>query len=92
MTLTLEVDLPADLVRFQLPDAVAARLQTLLDRQESGQPLTTQERDEAEGLVSHCRHQFLEVGARSERSQPVVRSQSINRSGVLEEPADVSLA
>ena len=27
MTLTLEVDLPADLARFQLPAAVAARLQ-----------------------------------------------------------------
>jgi hypothetical protein len=52
MTLTLEVDLPADLARFRLPEAVAARLQTLLDRQDSGQALTTQERDEAEGLVN----------------------------------------
>jgi hypothetical protein len=51
MTLTLEVDLPADLARFRLPAAVAARLQELLDRQDSGQPLTPQERDEAEGLV-----------------------------------------
>jgi hypothetical protein len=31
MTLTVEVDLPADLARFHLPEAVAARLQTLLD-------------------------------------------------------------
>jgi hypothetical protein len=52
MTLTLEVDLPADLARFRLPEAVAARLQALLDRQDSGQPLTPQEREEAEGLVS----------------------------------------
>ena len=52
MTLTLELDLPDDLARFRLPEAVAARLQTLLDRQESGQPLTTQEREEAEGLVN----------------------------------------
>ncbi len=52
MTLTLEVDLPADLARFRLPEAVAARLQTLLDRQDSGQPLTTEECDEAEGLVN----------------------------------------
>jgi hypothetical protein len=52
MTLTLEVDLPADLARFRLPEGVAARLQTLLDRQDSGQPLTPQERDEAEGLVN----------------------------------------
>lgn len=51
MTLTLEVDLPADLARFQLPAAVAARLQELLDRQDLGQPLTPQERDEAQGLV-----------------------------------------
>jgi len=52
MTLAVEVDLPADLARFRLPDAVAARLQTLLDRQDSGQPLTPQEREEAEGLVN----------------------------------------
>ena len=38
MTLTLEVELPADLALFRLPDAVAARLQDLLDRQDSGQP------------------------------------------------------
>jgi len=52
MTLTIEVDLPADLARFRLPEAVAARLQTLLDRQDSGEPLTVAERDEAEGLVN----------------------------------------
>ena len=52
MTLTLEVELPADLARFRLPAAVAGRLQSLLDRQDSGQPLTPQERAEAEGLVN----------------------------------------
>jgi hypothetical protein len=52
MTLTIEVDLPEDLARFQLPGAVAARLQTLLDRQDSGQPLSLPERDEADGLVT----------------------------------------
>lgn len=51
MTVTLEVDLPADLARFHLPEAVNARLQTLLDRQDSGKPLTLEEREEAEGLV-----------------------------------------
>ena len=51
MSLTIEVDLPADLARFQLPAAVAARLQNLLDRQDSGEPLTAQERGEAEGLA-----------------------------------------
>lgn len=52
MTVTLQVDLPADLARFRLPEGVAARLQSLLDRQDSGQPLTQQERVEAEGLVN----------------------------------------
>jgi hypothetical protein len=52
MTVTLEVDLPADLARFRLPGAVAARLQSLLDRQEGGQALTPEEWDEAEGLVN----------------------------------------
>ena len=52
MTLTLEVELPEDLERFRLPGAVAARLQSLLDRQDAGQPLTPQERAEAEGLVN----------------------------------------
>ena len=52
MTLTIEVDLPADLARFRLPEAVAARLQTLLDRQDSGLPLSASERDEAEGLAN----------------------------------------
>jgi hypothetical protein len=52
MTLTLEVDLPDDLARLRLPEAVADRLQTLLDRQDSGQALTAQEREEAEGLVN----------------------------------------
>jgi hypothetical protein len=50
--MTLEVELPDDLSRFRLPRAVAARLQVLLDRQESGQLLTTDEREEAEGLVN----------------------------------------
>jgi hypothetical protein len=51
MTVTIDVDLPAELSRFRLPQAVDARLQTLLDRQDLGQPLSAAERDEAEGLV-----------------------------------------
>jgi hypothetical protein len=51
VSLTLDVDLPADLARFRLPAAVAARLQSLLDRQDAGTPLTTPEKEEAEGLV-----------------------------------------
>jgi hypothetical protein len=52
VTLTIEVDLPTDLARFRLPEAVAVRSQALLDRQDAGQPLTDQERAEAEGLVT----------------------------------------
>jgi hypothetical protein len=39
------------LPRFQLPEAVEARLHALLDRQDAGQPLSPDERAEAEGLV-----------------------------------------
>jgi hypothetical protein len=69
MTVTIEVDLPADLARFRLPEAVAARLQALLDRQDSGQPLTAQERDEAEGLVSLAEFLTL-LRLRAERIAP----------------------
>jgi hypothetical protein len=69
MTLTLEVDLPADLARFRLPAALAARLQVLLDRQDSGQPLTAQEREEAEGLVEMSEFLTL-LRLRAERLAP----------------------
>lgn len=52
MTLTLDVELPADLERFRLPEAVHAHLQSLLDRQDAGQALSPEERAEAEGLVN----------------------------------------
>ena len=45
------IEIPVDLARFELPEAVQARLQALLDRQDAGQPLTAAERPEAEGLV-----------------------------------------
>jgi hypothetical protein len=51
MSLTIDVDLPADLDRLRLPSGVASRLQSLLDQQDAGLPLTSAERDEAEGLV-----------------------------------------
>jgi hypothetical protein len=69
MTLTLEVDLPDDLARFQLPEAVAARLQTLLDRQDSAQPLTAQEHAEVEGLVNLAEFLTL-LRLRAERLTP----------------------
>jgi hypothetical protein len=52
MTVTVDIELPADLERFRLPEAVNARLQSLLDRQDAGQPLSADERAEAEGLVN----------------------------------------
>jgi len=47
----LDLELPDDLARFKLPEGVNERLTSLLDKQDSGQVLTEQERREAEGLV-----------------------------------------
>src|SRR5262245_60020610 len=47
----IEVELPDDLALFRLPPGVNARLQELLDRQDSGNRLDEAERREAEGLV-----------------------------------------
>ena len=69
MTLTLEVDLPDDLAQFRLPEAVAHRLQTLLDRQDSGELLTAEEREEAEGLVDLAEFLTL-LRMRAERVAP----------------------
>ena len=44
MTLTIDVDLPADLDKFRLPVAVQQRLDRLLDQQDSGRDLTEEER------------------------------------------------
>lgn len=52
MSITVELEAPGDLRRFRLPKGVALRLQSLLDRQDSGTPLTQAERNEAEGLVN----------------------------------------
>jgi hypothetical protein len=46
------IEIPVNLAHFQLPDAVQARLEFLLDQQDAGQPLTAAERREAEGLVA----------------------------------------
>ena len=48
----IEIEMPDDLARFRLPDGVQERLNTLLDKQDGGQPLTDSERREAEGLLS----------------------------------------
>jgi hypothetical protein len=47
----VDLEMPDDLARFRLPPAVDARLQRLLDRQDRGQILSAEEREEAEGLV-----------------------------------------
>jgi hypothetical protein len=51
-TVAIKLSVPDDLARFRLPEGVNARLQVLLDRQDSGQRLTVAERKEAEGLVN----------------------------------------
>jgi hypothetical protein len=50
-SMLIELEMPDDISRFELPAGVQARLQELLDRQDSGQSLTDAERREAEGLV-----------------------------------------
>ena len=45
------VEIPIELAQFQLPQAVQARLQLLLDRQGEGYSLSQTERQETEGLV-----------------------------------------
>jgi hypothetical protein len=67
--LTLEVELPADLDRFRLPEAVAASLQSLLDLHETGPSLTPQERAEAQGLVNLAEFLTL-LRLRAERLSP----------------------
>ena len=45
------VEIPLELTRFQIPVGMQQRLNFLLDRQDVGEPLTTAEFSEAEGLV-----------------------------------------
>ena len=45
------VEIPAELVMHKLPPAVNARLQSLLDKQDSGIVLAPSEKSEALGLV-----------------------------------------
>jgi hypothetical protein len=51
MTSPPNSDLPDDRSRLQFPPEAAARLQFLLDRQDTGEPLTDAERAEADVLV-----------------------------------------
>ncbi len=47
----VEIEIPLAMEQFKLPKGVQTRLQSLLDQQDRGEPLSTQERKEAEGLV-----------------------------------------
>ena len=64
----VEVVMPDDLCRFQWPAALDARLQRLLDRQDRGQILSTEEREEAEGLVDLAELLIL-LRLRAERAE-----------------------
>jgi hypothetical protein len=63
----IQVEMPDDLAQFRLPGAVQRRLQHLLDVQDEGHGLTTEERDEAEGLVNMAELLAL-LRLRSERA------------------------
>jgi hypothetical protein len=47
----IEIEVPGDLRQLTLPPGVQQRLESLLDRQDQGKVLTSEERIEAEGLV-----------------------------------------
>ncbi len=49
--IVVEIEIPAGMEEFRLPEGVHRRLQDLLDRQDQGQSLTPAEREEAQGLV-----------------------------------------
>lgn len=50
-TVEIALELPSDLARLQLPESVDRRLQSLLDKQDRGEVLSDEERQEAEGLT-----------------------------------------
>ncbi|UUO15274.1 hypothetical protein [Dolichospermum heterosporum] len=64
------IEIPVNLTYFQLPEAVQARLQCLLDRQDAGEELSVAERNEAGGLVDLA--EFLSL--LSLRSQRIMRA------------------
>lgn len=50
-TVSIDLPVPTGLSDFKLPAGVRHRLNMLLDQQDSGKPLSSAERREAEGLV-----------------------------------------
>ena len=67
----VEIEMPSALKQFKLPSGVNERLQSLLDRQDQGEALTEDERQEAQGLVDLA--EFLSL--LSMRAQRVWREQ-----------------
>ena len=64
------IELPEEVVHFELPEAVQSRLHYLLDKQDSGEDLTTNERNEAEGLVDLAEFlSYLRLNARRVQNQ-----------------------
>jgi hypothetical protein len=49
---TFDMELPDELAGLRLPVGVNVRLQSLLDRQDQGEPLSPAERQKAEGNVA----------------------------------------
>jgi hypothetical protein len=47
----MEIEVPESWEKFQLPAGLNKRLQELLDRQDRGDVLSADERDEAQGIV-----------------------------------------
>ena len=47
----MQIEMPDSFADFHLPEGVNRRLQDLLDRQDHGEELSANERQEAEGLV-----------------------------------------
>ena len=86
MTLTLEIDLPDELAKFRLPEAVDMHLQSLLDKQDLGQPLSAAERAEAEGLVNLAEFlTLLRLRAEAHRTMTAIsarlRAEVVRRAG-----------
>ncbi len=64
------IEIPEEVARFELPDAVQDRLQHLLDKQDAGETLTPAERKAAEGLVELAEFlSYLRLNARRMRRQ-----------------------
>lgn len=64
------IELPEEVVHYELPEAVQSRLQFLLDKQDAGEDLTPQEQNEAEGLVELAEFlSYLRLNARRIRGR-----------------------